>query len=139
MQFTTALFALVGTVAAVDLSGAGTTQWMSLSKSVEFMPAEASSPQDAPHLRSAQHRLLNYYKDDFVDGLETQYNEYAQAWRYMGLYIDCEYQAQNQQRERDLEEQNNNGNVCKRYLLWGAVRHCLISSSADTSHESTSN
>lgn len=74
--------------------------------------------QDSPSLRMAQHRLLNYFKDDFVDGQETQYNDYAQAWRYMGLYIDCEANAQNDQR-RVEEQQAQNG--CKRSLLWGAV------------------
>ena len=96
-------------------------EWMSLSKSVDFMPAPT---QDSPMLRNAQKRLLNYYKDDFADGLETQYNEYAQAWRYLGLYMDCDYVAQNQRRRLDQEAQDeaqDDGTICKRYLLWGAV------------------
>lgn len=90
-------------------------EWMSLSKSVDFM---AAPTQDSPLLRSAQQRLLNFYKDDFADGLETQYNEYAQAWRYLGLYMDCGYVAQNRRLEQEAQD---DGSICKRYLLWGAV------------------
>jgi hypothetical protein len=119
---TSALFVLlVGLQWATAIDMPSGTHWMSLSKSVEFMPTDT---QDAPQLRAAQHRLLNYFKDDFADGLETQYNEYAQAWRYMGLYIDCDADVQNAQR-RQLEQQQDNENACKRYLLWGAVSWLL--------------
>jgi hypothetical protein len=31
----------------------------------------------------------NYLNDFAVDGLETSYDEYSQAWRMLGMYIDC--------------------------------------------------
>lgn len=49
-------------------------------------------------------RLLSYFDDNFADGLETDYNQYAQAWRYLGLYVDCEVPVEEQQR-RSLEDQ----------------------------------
>jgi hypothetical protein len=114
-------------------------EWMSLTQAVDFIPA--SNHDNNPLLRRAQARLLNYYKDEFVDGLETQYNDYAQAWRYLGLFEDCSYNAQNNQRRRldqnadeaagddaaqgdDAAAQAevvDDGSVCKRYLLWAAV------------------
>jgi hypothetical protein len=99
--------------------------WMSLSKNVDYMPAPA---QDLPQLRIAQKRLLNYYKQDFVDGLETQYNEYAQAWRYMGLYMDCGYAVARRLEEQAAEQNQGERHAaqaasgsCMRYLLWAAV------------------
>jgi len=61
-------------------------EWSSLTESVQFLPA---SDENSPLLRHAQHRFLSYYSDHFVDGQETEYNEYAQVWRLLGLYIDC--------------------------------------------------
>ena len=117
-------------------------EWMSLSKSIDYMPA-STTHENVSFLRKAQNRLLNYYKDEFVDGLETQYDEYAQAWRYLGLYMDCNVYANNQRQLRVLEEVEaedeevaeeeqveeeaaeeevvDDGKVCKRYLLWAAV------------------
>lgn len=98
-----------------------------------------------------RHRSLNYFEDYFADGLETQYNDYAQAWRYLGIYVDCD--AQEEQRRRRLEdgeeeegddaaaegddaagddqeeeqqdaeeeEEAEEDKYCYRYLLWGAV------------------
>jgi hypothetical protein len=40
------------------------------------------------------------------------------------LYIDCDADVQNAQR-RQLEQQQDNDNACKRYLLWGAVSWLL--------------
>lgn len=106
MNFIVAITALLLSVglssssAIVDLPS--DKEWTSLSQSVDFMPAPTDG---SPLLRIAQHRLLNSYKDLFVDGQETQYNEYAQSWRYLGLYTECDSSAQ----------------TCYRYLLWAAV------------------
>jgi hypothetical protein len=121
-------------------------EWMSLSTSVDYMPA-STNHENASFLRKAQNRLLNYYKDEFVDGLETQYDEYAQAWRYLGLFVDCNVYANNKRQLRVLEEVEaaddavaeeeqaaeevvqeevvDDGKVCKRYLLWAAVRSLI--------------
>jgi hypothetical protein len=131
-------------------------EWMSLTKSVDFMPA--SNNENSAFLRKAQNRLLNYYKDEFVDGLETQYDEYAQAWRYLGLFVDCNVYADNKRRvleeveaedeevaeeeqaeeevaEEEEEEVVDDGKICKRYLLWAAVRFdCFIFSFIITSY-----
>ena len=60
--------------------------WTSLNEKVQFLPA---SDEGSPLLRHEQRRFLSYYSDHFVDGQETQYNEYAQAWRLLGLYVHC--------------------------------------------------
>ena len=120
-------------------------EWMSITKSVDYMPA--SDNENSSFLRKAQNRLLNYYKDEFVDGLETQYDDYAQAWRYLGLFVDCNVYADNKRRaldeveaedeemaeEEEAEEEAaeeevvDDGKVCKRYLLWAAVSSLIDS------------
>jgi hypothetical protein len=74
---------------------------------------------------SRAHRALNYFKDSVVDGLETEYNEYAQSWRYLGLYVDCQNGGQ-QQQKRHLAEGGEQQEQCGRYLLWAAVSICLV-------------
>jgi hypothetical protein len=44
------------------------------------------------------------------------YPEYAIAWRYLGISVDCNYQGNG---HRSL--QNNNGNMCARVLLYAVV------------------
>lgn len=152
------IIALLTVVASVHAVSASTTilnnnnefdlptdqEWMSVSQSVDYMPASTNNNENASFLRKAQNRLLNYYKDEFIDGLETQYDEYAQAWRYLGLFVDCNVYANNKRQLRVLDEVEaedeevaeeeqveeevaeeeevvDDGKVCKRYLLWAAV------------------
>jgi len=77
-------------------------EWTSLSATVEFLPA---SDGGSALLRREQRRFLSYYSDHFVDGQETMYNEYAQVWRLLGLYVDCDNNgyAEEEQR-RHLED-----------------------------------
>ena len=49
------------------------------------------------------------------------YPEYAIAWRYLGISVDCNYQGNG---HRSL--QNNNGNMCARVLLYAVVRDISI-------------
>ena len=108
-------------------------EWISLSEESEFLPAATPSN---PALREAQRRFLAY-GDGFADG-STYYDEYSQAWRVLGWYIDC---SSSQNKRRKLEEaaqqggdgDDANANVnenlsCMRYLLWAAVSgvHCSV-------------
>lgn len=70
----------------------------------------------------------NYHLVVDKDGVE--YDPYSLAWRYLGIYIDCDINAINNGGEddnhnkdhRQLPEENNNkeGNECARKLLWAA-------------------
>ena len=118
--------------------------WVSLKTAdgshVEYQPndfVDEADPQTARRLRAIRDRFLldgagrDQYSKQFVDGGETYYDEYSQAWRLLGFYIDCDspYERQgdcggggggdNQDVQYDA-----NGNVirdCVRYLLWAAV------------------
>lgn len=106
--------------------------WFSLKDRTEFQPAEAKDPAKTPRLREAQRRFLRY-DEQFIDGGETYYDEYAQAWRMIGMYIDCnveEYvdQEEGEGQEQQEAEENQDGDDaysnmggCQRYLLWAAV------------------
>lgn len=52
-------------------------------------------------------RLLSF--SNAVDTTSTFYAEEAQAWRMLGVYMDC-------------EPQEDGTSVCERFLLWAAVR-----------------
>ena len=92
-------------------------EWTSLTERVDFLPVP---DEGSPLLRHAQRRFLSYYSDHFVDGQETQYNDYAQAWRLLGLYVDCDAAAEERRRledgaddadeNADEQEQQDNGN-----------------------------
>jgi hypothetical protein len=67
----------------------------------------------------------NYY----ADTQQTYYDGYAQAWRYLGWYVDC-----NGGSSRYYEKSHHSGsgdsykvgnNYCQRYLMWAAVSVCL--------------
>jgi hypothetical protein len=99
-----------------------TEQWISLSSKTEFLPAPSGSSQA---LRQAQRRFLGY-ADSFVDG-NTYYDEYSQAWRVLGWYIDCsEYSSQRTRRLENVDQDaaandgTENSLQCQRYLLWAA-------------------
>lgn len=78
---------------------------------VEFQPAANLSPLAERHLR--QLTSASSLRQMFADGAETYYDEYAQAWRALGFYTDCDY----------VMDNNQGGNVggCQRFLLWAAV------------------
>lgn len=131
-------------------------EWISLpddgsGSRVEYQPndfADEADPDTARRLRAVRDRFLldgagrDRYSKQFVDGGETYYDEYAQAWRLLGFYIDCDspYQYQSdcwggddedggggggEDRENGQEVQyDEDGNIvrnCVRYLLWAAV------------------
>ena len=99
-------------------------EWVSLHKNAEFQPAaaaEGASPTQQRALRQAQERFLEEQttspeqQTSYVDSQETYYDAYAQAWRYVGFYTDCN-PAQGDRRLQEGEE-----NACARYLIWAAV------------------
>jgi hypothetical protein len=69
-------------------------------------------------------RLLGNDKDNavqsvFVDSSGTAYEPYSLAWRYLGMYIDCgEEENENGDRRRLSKDDKND---CSRKLLWAAV------------------
>jgi hypothetical protein len=101
--------------------------WIEMPEGASFQPATTLDQERATKLRSAQRRFLGY-DQQFVDGSETYYDDYAQAWRLIGFYIDCnaeEYEQEADDRRklegegRKLEDEDDT--ACERYLLWAAV------------------
>jgi len=123
-------------------------QWQTMPNGVEFQPAGDLSPLAQHHLR----RLTNWqdyapnsgiqtgtsdpYSSIFIDGSETYYDEYAQAWRALGFYIDCDYcedengacflygedgdEDEGNQGGNENDGDYNNGKTCQRFMLWAA-------------------
>lgn len=116
-------------------------EWMSINPETEFQintdAFNTGNPEEDEKRRNTLQRLLegndddiptandaysNPYKDQaaFVEGSGTYYSGYAQAWRYVGYYVDCEYgYGNNNNKDRKLND-NDNDSGCSRYLLWGA-------------------
>ena len=90
-------------------------QWSSLPNGIEFQPAANLSPLAKEHLRQLTKNAgaKESFQTMFVDGTETYYDEFSQAWRALGFYIDCDYQG-------DGEDGSASG--CQRFMLWAAVR-----------------
>lgn len=73
-------------------------------------------------------RSSSGYELEFIDGSETYYNDYAQAWRLLGFYVDCNSPHNNYNEcsnNNDGGGNNNNDDDnsqadCQRYLLWAA-------------------
>ena len=121
--------------------------WISLGgdksgSGLEYQPNDFGDedPETARHLRAIRDRALlsfgsGHYSKQFIDGSETYYDEYSQAWRLLGFYVDCNSPYVHQGdcggggEEDDDGQQNEiqydaNGKViknCVRYLLWAAV------------------
>ena len=121
--------------------------WISLGdesgSGIEYQPNDFDDedPETARHLRAIRDRaLLSWgtdedYSKQFINGGETYYDEYAQAWRLLGFYIDCESPYEDEgdcgggggaEDNQEAVQYDENGNVvqvqnCVRYLLWAAV------------------
>lgn len=62
-----------------------------------------------PALAHARRRFLagstSGYENEFIDGSESYYNDYAQAWRLLGFYTDCQAPHNNY---NECNDNNNN-------------------------------
>jgi len=108
--------------------------WISLgdSKSTEYQPNEFDDedPETARRLRAVRDRVLlswgakgsDYSTTEFLDASETYYDEYAQAWRLLGFYKDCDSPVGcGGGGEVQYDEDGNATRECARFLLWAAV------------------
>jgi hypothetical protein len=74
---------------------------------------EVSRHEDGELTPEQSRRLESAFNEVFIDGSNNYYNAYAQAWRLLGLYIDCNAL------QEDQDHYRSDG--CQRYLLWAAV------------------
>ena len=106
-------------------------EWVTLDNGYQFQPAGNMDPP-MEFVRKLTQKTstfqANPYASIFVDGTETHYDEYAQAWRALGFYIDCDscvYGNNNQDHNNDnhvacVGDKNYEAG-CQRFLLWAAV------------------
>ena len=101
----------------------GPDKWTSVEEGVEFLPAEGFVGHDLSGLPPSLHRHLRsqltnpYSVQPFVNG-ESDYDEYQQAWRYLGFVIDCDSNM-----DDDSSWDGGTGEGCQRYLIWAAVSY----------------
>lgn len=96
-------------------------RWFSLDHGVEFLPNERDAFYN-PNLRLAQHRFLTAANKSPYVAQDAYYSGYAQAWRMLGFYVECDESqkddGERNHRVRQLEEYQIA--TCQRYLLWAA-------------------
>ena len=90
-------------------------RWVSLQRNVEFLPVVDESFEEQRQLRRLSSRRNNspYSIHPFVEG-ESEYDEYQQAWRYLGFMIDCNDGG------NDDDDGGGTGEGCHRYVVWAA-------------------
>jgi hypothetical protein len=115
-------------------------EWITLDNGVEFQPGSDLDPrlEHARELWSRTSKTDSGFQNDnafekiFIDGTETHYDEYSQAWRYLGFYIDCDavptcnndddLEDCDERRKRGLEgDEDQDVYGCMRFLLWASV------------------
>ena len=90
-------------------------KWYSIDETTQFQPALRRLAKEAESLD--QDTL-------FADALDTYYDAYQTAWRYMGFHIECspfEEYYENQRRDLQEDEYIEGDQRCRRLLLWAAV------------------
>ena len=156
-----------GVLSKNDIPDSG-RDWVSLPNGVQFQPGPTDGKNKEENDRLEYLRKLAYdgftsesssdvqrnpqLSQIFVDGTETYYDEWAQAWRVLGWYIDCDacdeqdnhdnngdgdqyescwvfaeynnYDENNKyENNQDQNKQNQYRGGCQRYLVWAAVRN----------------
>jgi hypothetical protein len=102
--------------------------WVTLDNGVQFQPGQEMDPR-IEHVRKlwSGNQDVDPYYEAFIDGGETYYDEHSQAWRALGLYIDCDANEADYDYDdcrRSLQEDQQGG--CLRYMLWAAVSTCVV-------------
>lgn len=101
-------------------------KWISLQGgNVEYLPVlnqprrrrlEEEQEEEEETDDTPQYTDTFYNIQPFVDG-EAEYDEYQQAWRYLGFMIDCN---DGGSQNNDDDDGGTTGEGCHRYLLWAA-------------------
>eukprot|EP00566_Odontella_aurita_P013132 CAMPEP_0113600024 /NCGR_PEP_ID=MMETSP0015_2-20120614/42478_1 /TAXON_ID=2838 /ORGANISM="Odontella" /LENGTH=476 /DNA_ID=CAMNT_0000508237 /DNA_START=85 /DNA_END=1512 /DNA_ORIENTATION=+ /assembly_acc=CAM_ASM_000160 len=105
--------------------------WVSIKRTVEFLPATSNGRvldgmdgvMDEALRRQLETSPNNdldspYSSQPFVDG-ESNYDEYQQAWRFLGFMIDCNDGVGDDDDAGDNWD-GGTGEGCHRYILWAA-------------------
>lgn len=92
----------------------------------EMGSSSASSNDDVSRRGLAQQQTVTIPTTPlFADTSGSAYYKgYQQAWRMLGIYVDCSGLVNNNNdqndKNNDKNNNNNNGNKCQRHLLWAA-------------------
>lgn len=74
-------------------------------------------PQEAEDRLLAEQDNTDY----FTDANGDEYDPYSLAWRYLGMYIDCDFEESELETD-DLQRRLESGDdACYRKILWAAV------------------
>jgi hypothetical protein len=101
-------------------------EWVTLEKGIEFQLNDEEAERN-PNLRLAQHRFLYTASRSPYVAQDAFYSGYQQAWRMLGIYIECDESNMNDNNHRHLQEgEGSEIATCQRYLMWAAVSTCFL-------------
>jgi hypothetical protein len=64
---------------------------------------------------------------NFLAPVDQYYDPWAQGYRMLGGYVDCDHSKENNRRgSHDNGKNNNNEKTCSRWMMWAAVRDIII-------------
>mmetsp|Transcript_19597 Transcript_19597/g.28333 ORF Transcript_19597/g.28333 Transcript_19597/m.28333 type:complete len:155 (+) Transcript_19597:104-568(+) len=96
-------------------------EWVEMNDRTDFLPASRMGKARFLSETTSESSLFNpYASQNFVDG-SYEYDEYQQAWRYLGFVIDCDASTDDDDRSGSYD--GGTGDGCHRYVLWAAVSH----------------
>ena len=100
-------------------------QWISLNEETEFLQVDEEAARkigsNSPYETVRKLGNNPYANRVFADG-EVVYDEYQQAWRYLGFMIDCD--SSNDDDGDGGGGRSNDGATgegCNRFVVWAAV------------------
>ena len=104
----------------------GNADWMSALPGLQFQLNDFTNEDEetARKLRSIRERVLwgqDQNSMQFINGDETYYSDYSQAWRMLGMYIDCNSPYQHEGDCYGDQDDEYSEVPCMRYLMWAAV------------------
>jgi hypothetical protein len=105
--------------------------------SEEIRRVYGNAVREDPELEGKNHRWLrglgntNYYGShvpNFMAPVDQYYDPWAQAYRMLGGYIDCDHAKENNGKGSHDQDRNGNknkdNNSCSRWMMWAAVSVC---------------
>jgi len=93
-------------------------KWVSLDQDTEFLQVLDGEPARRLEASSSSGGSNPYATQAFVDG-EYEYDEYQQAWRYLGFMIDCD-SSNDDDDDGSGSYDGGTGEGCSRYVVWAA-------------------
>lgn len=73
----------------------------------------------------------------FLEDPSQEYDKWSQAYRFLGGYIDCDHDMSEGSGSGDNDDNGDGQTACSRWMIWAAVRTCIVDCIKETCEEDT--